>query len=165
MDSGKSHSWSPGDSAALAAHSRRNFEIANCNPSRTAARGDGLLGDTPILPYPKSQIEQSSNRRRPNARPTEDLREQQQPPATRQPAFSRGSAANCPPVASGIQPIHGAQQFGGHLPRRWTIWIDHPHRQAGLSDDFRIETTVSIMLCLWALIPFRIFFWTNPGLR
>jgi hypothetical protein len=22
------------------------------------------------------------------------------------------------------------------------VWIDHPHRQAGLSDDFRIETTV-----------------------
>ena len=143
-ESSKAHSWSSGDITAFSLQQSRLFESSNCNPSlRTPAKGDGLLGDTPLLPFPQSQVVEHGrvNRRRTNV---QDARVQplQRPFTTHTSATSRSSVPMHSTALVGSQ----APPFGGHLPRRWTFWIDHPHRKAGLSDDFRIETTVSLLL-------------------
>ncbi len=134
----KSRSWSPGDSAAFAGHARRN-ESANCNPaSRPSARGDGLLGDTPLFTHHQPPMDQSkAARRRPTGRHRDDGCGQA-PVSTRQ-HHTLGRAAS-----TTISAVGSTHPFpvDRNLPRKWTVWIDHPHRQAGLSDDFRIETTV-----------------------
>ncbi len=96
--SSSSKSWSPGEHTPDWEWARRH-ETTNSNPPTRPGRGDGLLGDTPIMP-PRHAI---------LPRPP-SLRSQQH-------HFNRSTAS------SSIRPNQA-----GPERRKWSVWVDYPSR-------------------------------------